>query len=124
MESAMAQENFEFATIEINVTTCCGVVPVEGARVTVSYEGLPDGRGAQMETHLTDKNGRSEPFRMRTRRVRVNDRYVNFPKNHGCNVSVSADGYVLTSARDIPIFPSITVRRSFDLLPKNAKSDA
>ena len=124
MESAMAQENFEFATIEINVTTCCGVVPVEGARVTVSYEGLPDGKGAQEETHVTDKNGRSEPIKMRTKRVKIHEKYVSFPKNHGCNVSVSADGYVLTSARNIPIFPSITVRRSFDLLPKNVKSDA
>ena len=35
---------------------------------------------------------------------------MDFPKHCGCNVSISADGYVLTSARNVPIFPSITVK--------------
>ena len=116
--------NSDYAMIEVYVTTCFGIVPIEGASVTVTYEGLPDGKGAQRETHLTDACGRAEPFVMRTRRVRRGDRWVDFPKNHGCNVSVSADGYVLTSAKNIPIFPAITVRRSFDLLPKTTKNDA
>ena len=120
----MSQNSFEFAMIEVSVTTCAGVVPIEGARVTVNYEGLPDGKGAQNETHITDKNGKAEPFKMRMRRIKIHDRYVDFPKNHGCNVSISADGYVLTGAKNIPIFPSITVRRSFDLIPKSIKNEA
>ena len=120
----MDGQNSDCAMIEVYVTTCFGVVPVEGARVTVSYKGLPDGKGEQIETHLTDACGRAEPFIMRTKRVRKGDRWVNFPRNHGCNVSVSADGYVLTSAKNVPIFPAITVRRSFDLLPKSMKNDA
>ena len=120
----MDKNDSEYAMIEVFVTTCCGVVPIEGAKVTVTYEGLPGGKGAQNETHITDKNGRAEPFRMRTRRVKIRDRFVDFPKNHGCNVSVCADGYVLSSAKNIPIFSNITVRRSFDLIPRSVKNDA
>ena len=120
----MDNNSSDFAMIEVYVTTALGVVPIEGARVTVSYEGLPDGKGAQVETHVTDAHGYAEPFRMRTKRVKVRDRFVDFPKNHGCNVSISADGYVLTSAKNIPIFPSITVKRGFDLIPSKLKNDA
>jgi hypothetical protein len=110
--------------MEVYVTTCFGVVPIEGARVTVTYEGLPDGKGAQNETHLTDAQGRAEPFTLRAKRVKIRDRFVDFPKNHGCNVSIAADGYVLTSAKNVPIFPDVTVKRSFDLIPKGIKNDA
>ena len=120
----MDNNNSDYAMIEVYVTTCSGVVPIEGAKVTVTYEGLPDGKGAQNETHVTDEKGRAEPFRMRTKRVKIRDRFVDFPKHRGCNVSVSADGYVLTSAKNVPIFPSITVRRSFDLIPSGMKNDA
>ena len=110
--------------IEIYVTTSLGVLPVEGARVTVTYDGLPDGKGGQSETHITDSRGYAEPFRMRTKRVKIRDRLVDFPKNHGCHVSVSADGYVLTSAKNVPIFPSITVKRGYDLIPSTLKNEA
>ena len=120
----MENNSSDFAMIEVYVTTSLGVVPIEGARVTVTYNGLPDGKGAQSETHVTDARGYAEPFKMRTKRVRIRDRFVDFPKHCGCNVSISADGYVLTSARNVPIFPSITVKRGFDLIPLNIKSDA
>ena len=114
----------DFAMIEVYVTTSLGVVPIEGARVTVTYDGLPDGKGAQVETHITDARGYAEPFKMRTKRVKIRDRFVDFPKNHGCNVSISAEGYVLTSAKNVPIFPCVTVKRGFDLIPKQLKNDA
>ena len=120
----MAQNFSEYAMLEVFVTTCYGVVPVEGAKVTITYEGLPDGKGAQNETHITDENGKAEPFRMRARQVKVRDRLVDFPKNKGCNVVVSADGYVISSAKNIPIFPNIVVRRSFDLIPQSIKNQA
>lgn len=113
----MSKNFFEYATVEVFVTTCSGIVPIEGASVTVTYDGLPDGQGARSETHITNKEGRAEPFKMMTRRVKIKDRYIDFPKNKGCNIAIEADGYVLTSAKNVPIFPKITVRRSFDLIP-------
>ena len=120
----MDNQSFDYAMIEVYVTTCSGIVPIEGARVTVTYDGLPDGKSGLKETHITDSKGRAEPFKMRTKRVFIRDKFVDFPKHRGCNVSVCADGYVLTSAKNVPIFPSITVRRSFDLIPISIKNDA
>ena len=120
----MENHSSDFAMIEVYVTTSLGVVPIEGARVTVTYDGLPDGKGAQSETHVTDARGYAEPFKMRTKRVKIRDRFVDFPKHIGCNVSISADGYVLMSARNVPIFPNVTVKRGFDLIPTRLKNDA
>ena len=46
----MENNSSDFAMIEVYVTTSLGVVPIEGARVTVTYDGLPDGKGTQVET--------------------------------------------------------------------------
>ena len=120
----MNNNNTDFAIIEIYVTTSLGVVPIKGARVTVTYDGLPGGKGAQTETHITDARGYAEPFKMRTKRVKIRERFVDFPKNHGCNVSIAAEGYVLTSAKNVPIFGGVTVKRGFDLIPMQLKSEA
>ena len=120
----MSQNSQEYATLEICVTTCSGILPVKGAAVTVRYDGMSFDTDGQITTHITDEDGRTQPFLVKMRRARIGGKDVDFPRNKGCSVSVKADGYVLCKARDIPIFSGITVKRSFDLLPISMKSDA
>ncbi len=118
----MSDKISKYAGLEVSVTTCFGAMPVAGAEVTVNYKGTPDGEGELISTRVTDENGKCEPFLMSVRRERIRDRYIDFPRNTGCDVSVCADGYIVSSAKDVPIFSDITVRRVFDLIPKRADS--
>ncbi len=116
--------NTDFAMMEVYVTCCGGIVPIEGAKVTLRYKGLPSEKEEQIEIHTTDKNGRAEPFKLRTKRAKIRDRFIDFPRNVGCFISVSADGFIPCFSRDVPVFSGITVRRSFDLIAATAKSEA
>ena len=120
----MSQINQEYSSLEVSVTTCYGIKPLSGVEVTVRYDGLPYESKPQVITHFTDENGRTAPFCIKMRRVKLGERSVDLPRNSGCHVTVKADGYVICKVRNIPIFSGITVKRSFDLLPMNIKNEA
>ena len=106
----------EYADLIVGVTTDNGLRPIQNANVTVIYSG-PPGSGEKIYTSLlTDANGRCGPFSMYIRRARIGGKLVNFPRIAKCDVEIKADGFVPTAARRIPIFPGITVNRSFDLI--------
>ncbi|MCI6501656.1 MAG: hypothetical protein MSA49_00225 [Clostridia bacterium] len=121
------------AMIEITVTTAQGTVPLSGAQVVFSYDGTPDEGASSGYRHeilcLTDAEGRAGPVKLKMRRALIGQRYIDFPRNAGCDVRVVVPGYVKTSVRGIPIFPWITVKRSIDVYPlqpregKNGVSD-
>jgi hypothetical protein len=110
-------ESKEYAMLNVKITTGCGLIPIENASVTVSYNGPPGKSEKETKTLLTDKEGNTKTFSMYTRRAKIGNRYVNLPRYAKCDVVIRADGYIPLKAREIPIFPGITVLRSFDLIP-------
>ena len=106
----------EYADLVIGVTTDNGLRPIQSATVTVIYSGPPGSGEKASMTLMTDENGRCGPFSMYTRRARIGGKYVNFPRFGQCDVEIRADGFVPITARRLPIFPGITVNRSFDLI--------
>ena len=120
----MSQIDQEYAALEVSVTTCFGMRPLQGVSVTVRYDGLPYESKPQTITHMTDDKGRTAPFLIKMRRATIGDRSIDFPRNSGCHISVKADGYILSKARCVPIFSGITVRKSFDLIPTELKNEA
>ena len=113
----------ESAMLDVRVTTAFGAIPVDRATVTVCYSGPPGSSEKEAVADVTDSEGKTGTFFMYTRRARIGNRYVNLPRYAKCDVSVTADGYVPLKVREIPIFPGITVIRSFDLIEmKNSKA--
>ena len=113
----------EYAMLDVRVTTSFGAIPVSRAVVTVCYNGPPGSSCKESVTDVTDCEGKTRRFFMYTRRARIGNRYVNLPRYAKCDVSVTADGYVPLRVREIPIFPGITVIRSFDLIEmKNSEA--
>lgn len=109
----------EYAMIEISVTTACGIVPIEGACVTVSYNTVPGINDNGQKIMITDKNGRTDVFKIPIKRAVVGGRQVDFPRRAECNVEIRADGYVTLRVRAVHLFPNITVVSSFDLMPNS-----
>lgn len=109
-------ENKECAMLDVRVTTSCGIIPISKASVTVTYNGPPGNCKKESVEDITDENGRTGTFFMYTRRAKIGNRYINLPRYAKCDVDIKADGFVPLKVREIPIFPGITVVRSFDLI--------
>ena len=106
----------EFAKLIVNVTTSCGLVMIPSATVRVSYYGPPGMENKVTMSGCTDESGKTEEFEMVIRRAKIGNRYVNFPRFAKCEIDVSAEGFIPMKAKDVPIFPGITVVRSFDMI--------
>lgn len=111
------EEQREFAKLVVNVTTSCGLVMIPSASVRVSYSGPPGLENKATMCGCTDENGKTDEFEMVTRRARIGNRYVNFPRFAKCEIDVSADGFIPMKAKGVPVFPGITVVHSFDMIP-------
>ena len=115
-------ENKEYARLNVKITTSCGLVPIKNASVSVSYNGPPGNCEKENVTYYTDEEGRTKTFSMYTKRAKIGNRYINFPRYAKCDVFIKAEGYIPLKAREVPIFPGITVVRAFDLIPiKNSE---
>lgn len=107
----------ECASIEVSVTTAGGIVPLEGASVTVVYDKLPGICEKACQTQVTDKSGRTGAFKFPIRRAVIGGRSVDLPRRAECNIEICADGYTTLRVRGVHLFPDVTVMSSFDLMP-------
>lgn len=117
MNEKLKNENIEYAMLTVNVTTDCGLSPICNASVSVSHNGPPGCAEKTTTSSITDENGKTKTFYMYTRKAKIGNRYVNLPRYSKCDVQISANGYVPLKVRELPIFPGITVVRTFDLIP-------
>ena len=113
----MANSTSEYAMIKISVTTANGIVPIEGARVSVFYEKVPRSKAPECQTNKTDASGRTSIFRMPVKRAVIGGKVVDFPRRAECDVEISAEGYITRKVRSVHLFPGITVCGCFDLVP-------
>ena len=114
----MSEKYNEKAKIEVSVVTAGGILPVEGARVSVAYKTIPGMHDGGIQTRLTDENGKAGVFELPVRRAVIGGKKVDFPRRAECDVEIVADGYVSYRARAIHLFPEVTVMCTFDLLSK------
>ena len=115
----MSENMCEYAMVEINVTTACGIVPVEDAEITVFYKTVPGNETIAYKTQKTDKSGKTEIVRLPVKRVVLGDKKVDFPRRAECDIEVVANGYVRFCTRGVHLFPGVVVVCSFDLMPKS-----
>lgn len=114
----MSEKHIEKAKIEISVVTAGGVLPVEGAKVSVAYRTLPGMCNGGIQTRVTDENGKAGIFELPVRRAVIGGKRVDFPRRAECDVEIIADGYISYRARSVHLFPDVTVVCTFDLLSK------
>lgn len=117
MNEKLKKEIIEYAMLTVTVTTDCGLSPICNACVAVSHNGPPGSSEKTTTSSVTDENGKTKTFYMYTKRAKIGNRYINLPRYSKCDVQINATGYVPLKIRELPIFPGITVVRSFDLIP-------
>ncbi len=120
----MQTKALEYAMIKVSVTTAGGIVPVEDARVRLSYNTIPGMNDKGEQIMMTDSCGHTETFKIPVKRAVVGGRRVDFPRRAECNVEIVANGFVTLRVREVHLFPNITVVSSFDLIPVVNKLDA
>lgn len=106
----------EFAMIKITVTTASGILPVDGAIVSVSYKPIPGSADSGKQFKFTNGEGHTDVFKIPVKRACIGGRTIDFPRRAECDVEICADGYVTRRARAVHLFPGITVSGCFDLI--------
>ena len=106
----------ECAMIKITVTTAAGIIPIEGARVSVSYKSIPGSADSGKQSKITNREGQTGVFKIPVRRARIGGRIVDFPRRAECDVEICAEGYVIQRARAVHLFPDVVVSGCFDLI--------
>ena len=106
-------ENPGFGTLIFQVTGGQGVFPIPNAKVNIMKK-LND-RLTLSVTLLTDENGRTAPISLP-----APDRKLSQSPNNGIvyavyQAEVTADGYIPTEIRDLPVFDGITTIQPVNL---------
>ncbi len=106
-------ENPSFGTLIFQVTGGQGVFPIPNAKVHISKE-LND-RLSFSITVLTDENGKTEPISLP-----APDRKLSQSPHNGIvyavyQAEVTADGYIPTEIRDLPVFDGVTTIQPVNL---------
>ena len=120
----MQTKALEYAMIKVSVTTAGGIIPIENAKVRLSYNTIPGVNDSGEQLKLTDHGGNTEIFKIPIKRAVIGGRRVDFPRRAECNVEIVANGFVTLRTRAIHLFPDVTVMSSFDLMPMSKKLDA
>ena len=101
-----------------SVCTAAGIVPVEGAEVTVTYTPPTFICDGGTLTGLTDGKGNAGIFKLPVKRTVIGGRKIDFPRRAECNIEIRAEGFVPLKVRGIHLFPGITVVGRFNLTPQ------
>ena len=88
-------------TIKVQVTSAVGMVPVENARVTISYTGEPD---STLEQISTDGDGQSEVLSLAAPPLEYSMEPVQSQPYAEYTVQVEAEGYRPVNVEGVDVF--------------------
>ncbi len=108
-------QNPAFGTLLFQVTGGQGAFPIPNAKVHISKK-LND-RLSLSITVLTDESGKTEPISLP-----APDRRLSQSPNNGIvyavyQAEITADGYIPTEIRDLPVFDGVTTIQPVSLTP-------
>ena len=106
-------QNPAFGTLLFQVTGGQGAFPVPNARITIAK--VLDDRLSLSVTLLTDENGKTEPISLPAPRRELPQSPHNGIVYASYQAKVTADGYIPTEIRDLPVFDGITTIQPVNL---------
>ena len=100
----------EFGRLRIMVTSSIGMIPVQNARITISYKGVPDVTVVQLDT---DNSGQTETIDL----PRLEQPYSEY------NVRVEAEGYEPVEVSGTEILPEVTAWQNVEMNPSETSEE-
>ena len=106
-------QNPAFGTLLFQVTGGQGTFPVPNARVTIAK--VLDDRLSLSISLLTDENGKTEPVSLPAPRRELSQNPYNGIVYAIYQAEVTAEGYIPTKIKDLPVFDGITTIQPINL---------
>ena len=111
----------EFGRLRIMVTSSIGMIPVQNARITISYKGVPDVTVVQLDT---DNSGQTETIDLPSPPIdysmepgRLEQPYSEY------NVRVEAEGYEPVEVSGTEILPEVTAWQNVEMNPSETSEE-
>ena len=111
----------ESGRLRIMVTSSIGMIPVQNARITISYKGVPDVTVVQLDT---DNSGQTETIDLPSPPIdysmepgRLEQPYSEY------NVRVEAEGYEPVEVSGTEILPEVTAWQNVEMNPSEISEE-
>ena len=100
--------------LQINVTADVGLIPIENAKITISFTGDP---GSTLETLETDSSGQTDTVDLKTPPLQYS-LTPNSPMPYSeYTVSVTAPGYEPVIVSGVEVLPDVTAIQNIEMTP-------
>ena len=106
--------------LQINVTANVGLIPIENAKITISFTGDP---GSALETLETDSSGQTDTVDLKTPPLQYS-LTPNSPMPYSeYTVSVTAPGYEPVIVSGVEVLPDVTAVQNIEMTPTETSQD-
>lgn len=107
-------DNVDQGQLQINVTANVGLIPIQNARITISYTGEPD---STIETLTTDSSGQTESVTLNAPPLEYS-LTPNSPMPYSeYTLTVSAPGYESVTISGVEVLPEVTAMQNIEMIP-------
>lgn len=103
--------------LQVNVETPSGRLPIEDARVSISYTGEPDN---QIEQAVTNSSGQTEQIELRTPPLEYSMAPSEQQPYAEYTIQVTAEGYIPVNVSGIQVLPGETAVQRVRLVPQES----
>ncbi len=105
----------ETGRLRIMVTSTIGMIPVQNARITISYKGVPD---VTVEELSTDNSGQTETIDLPAPPIGYSMEPDQLEQPYSeYNIRVEADGYEPVEVSGTEILPEVTAWQNVEMNP-------
>ena len=116
-----AQADYSYTgKLQINVTSTLGLIPVQGATVTISYTGVPD---VTIERINTDSSGQTEVIDLPAPPLEYSQVPVEQRPYSEYNIQVEAPGYEPVLISGTEILPDVTAVQPIQMVPREIETE-
>lgn len=111
---AAQQENPDVGGLQVNVTSSLGLIPIQGATVTISYTGVPQ---VAVERLTTDSSGQTEIVELPSPPLEYSVEPSEQMPYSEYNIQVDAPGYESVNISGTEILPDVTALQPIQMMP-------
>ena len=116
-----AQTDYSYTgKLQINVTSTLGLIPIQGATVTISYTGVPD---VTIERINTDSSGQTEVIDLPAPPLAYSLEPVDQRPYSEYNIQVEAPGYEPVLVSGTEILPDVTAVQPIQMIPQETATE-
>lgn len=117
---SMQSEETDQGRLQINVTANVGLIPIQNARITISYTGEPN---STLETLTTDSSGQTDTVSLNAPPLDYS-LTPNSPMPYSeYTLNVTAPGYEPVTVSGVEVLPDVTALQNIEMIPSEISQE-